>query len=90
MNLYEKIQTTEPGRHAVAIGEALYIHSHKMDKDEVNKLTQARTYLESLALAELEDGLEPWMRQLLKKKTKEAEKGLRSSPVVPEEESGGS
>lgn len=65
-SLYEKIQETDPGRHAAAIGEAIYRARSAIGKECCDWLTQAQTYLEKLALEELRRA-EPWAAELARK-----------------------
>lgn len=74
MNLYEKLQETEPGRHANNIGEALYDCGVKLGENNVRLLTMARTYLEKLAIDEIRKA-EPWAAELVRK-TQEERGGL--------------
>lgn len=69
-SLYQKILTTEPGKHADEIGDVLYCHSHKLTEDAVRRLGIVRTYLEALAIAELEQQVESWVKELAFEKAK--------------------
>jgi hypothetical protein len=66
VNLYEKLLETEPGRHAHAIGDALYFSSGSIGEERCRLLTMAQTYLETLAIAELKRA-EPWAEELARK-----------------------
>jgi hypothetical protein len=70
MNLYSKILATEPGKHAEAIGKVLYELTSKLSERDAHLLTGARTYLESLAIAEITKA-EPWAAELADRARKE-------------------
>lgn len=63
-SLYEKICSTEPGRHAHGIAEFVYNHPSTLKKRGADQLAGAQAYLEKLALAEVEELLPTWAREL--------------------------
>lgn len=65
MNLYEKLSQTEPGKHAAAIGDAVYRAEAALGKAATDRLFKVRAYLENLAIEELKRS-EPWAVELAK------------------------
>ena len=65
-NLYEAMLTTEVGRHAAQIGEAIY-NSSSIKPEEGKRLRAAQAHLEQLAVVELRaraDAVLPWVKGL--------------------------
>lgn len=67
MNLYEKIKLTVPGRYAADLGEIAYGMHSQFSKEDIHKLTAARTYLERLAIQEIERE-DVWVTELAARK----------------------
>ncbi len=68
-NLYEAVKSTEPGKHACAIGDVLYdMGVDFRSTDRAKQLSAVQHYLEGLAHVELEARLAkemPWASELL-------------------------
>jgi len=79
MNLYQKMQDTEPGRYAVAIAEILYDPGrlNRKGNDELRKeLTRAQHYLEAIAHEKLRKE-HPWIEGFISAATREMKEELQ-------------
>lgn len=72
VSLWEKLGATTPGKHARALGEVVYNRGHEMSKADMDRMSSAQAYLESLALAEVEATVDPWVAELIAAKLKDA------------------
>jgi len=75
VNLYEKMKTTEPGLHAVTLGDLMYDFKYEIEKfggtELIQRVSKAQHYLEGLAHLELEEQIKnenEWVAELTKKK----------------------
>lgn len=69
-NLFEKVRATEPGKWAMVLRDVHYDHHglHGLCEKHAKALIDAANYLESLAIAEIEKEMPPWVKELLEKR----------------------
>lgn len=78
-NLYQKMQDTEPGKHAVTIAEVLYDPGrlNRSGNDELRKeLTRAQHYLEAIAHEKIRKE-HPWIEGFISNATREMKEELQ-------------